>query len=50
MYDEIARVIDELQAGQKSVTENAVRKILKRKWNDKNFKKAYKEIRLKNSN
>jgi predicted DNA-binding protein YlxM (UPF0122 family) len=50
MYDEIAKVIDTLQAGQKSVTENAVRRLLKRKWNDKNFKKAYKEIRLKNSN
>jgi transcriptional regulator with XRE-family HTH domain/predicted DNA-binding protein YlxM (UPF0122 family) len=50
MYDEIALIIDELQAGQKSVTENAVRKLLKRKWNDKNFKKAYQEIRLKSSN
>jgi len=50
MYDEIARVIDELQAQQKLITENAVRKFLKRKWNDKNFKKAYKELRLKNSN
>ena len=50
MYEEIARIINELQARQKSVTENAVRKLLKRKWNDKNFKKAYKEIRLKGSN
>jgi predicted DNA-binding protein YlxM (UPF0122 family) len=50
MHEEIARIINELQAQQKSVTENAVRKLLKRKWNDKNFKKAYKEIRLKSSN
>jgi transcriptional regulator with XRE-family HTH domain/Skp family chaperone for outer membrane proteins len=45
MYKEIIRVINELENQQKSVTENAVRKRLNRKWNDKNFKTAYKEIR-----
>gem|GEM_PF-2101130 len=44
MYEEISRVINELENQQKSVTENAVRKLLDRKWNDKNFKTAYKEI------
>ena len=45
MHEEIIRVINELENQQKSVTENAVRKLLDRKWNDKNFKTAYKEIR-----
>lgn len=44
MYEEIVRVINKLENQQKSVTENAVRKLLDRKWNDKNFKTAYKEI------
>lgn len=47
MREEIAEAIHELQNKQKTITENAVRKLLTKKWNDKNFKKAYKEIRLK---
>jgi len=47
MRKEIAGAIQELQNKQKTVTENAVRKLLTRKWNDKNFKKAYKEIKPK---
>jgi hypothetical protein len=47
MNEEIRRVINELLNQQESVTENAVRKLLKRKWNDKNFKLAYNEIKLK---
>jgi DNA-binding MarR family transcriptional regulator len=47
MNEEIRRVINELLNQQESVTENVVRKLLKRKWNDKNFKLAYQEIKLK---
>lgn len=47
MREEIAGAIQKLQNRRKAVTENAVRKLLTRKWNDKNFKKAYKEIRPK---
>jgi transcriptional regulator with XRE-family HTH domain/F0F1-type ATP synthase membrane subunit b/b' len=46
MNEEIRRVINELVNQQESVTENAVRKLLKRKWNDKNFKLAYQEIKV----
>ncbi len=44
MYEEIKRIIEALQNQSKFVSENAVRKMLSRKWNDKNFKMAYKEI------
>jgi DNA-binding transcriptional regulator YhcF (GntR family) len=47
MNEEIRQVISELINQQESFTENAVRKLMKRKWNDKNFKLAYNEIKLK---
>lgn len=46
MSDEIKRVINELQSQEKAVTENAVRKLLKRKWNDQNFKKIFKRVNV----
>lgn len=50
MHKEIAETIHKLQNQQKSATESAVRKLLKRKWNDKKFKQAYKIICLKEYN
>ena len=47
MFREIACAVQELQDRRKPVTENAVKKLLKRKWNDENFKKAYRELSLK---
>lgn len=44
LCEEITRIINQLENQQKSVTENAVRKLLTKKWNDKNFKEAYKRI------
>ena len=44
MRDEIIQLINQLENQQKPVSENAVRKLLKRKWNDKTFKKIYKEL------
>lgn len=45
MSKEILRIINDLQSQKKLITENAVRKLTKKKWNDKNFKIAYKKIR-----
>jgi uncharacterized protein YciU (UPF0263 family) len=44
MYVEIKRIIEYLQNQNNFISDNAVRKMLSRNRNDKNFKKVFKEI------
>lgn len=44
MREEIIQAINQLKNQQKPVSENAVKKLLTRKWNDKNFKEIYKNL------
>lgn len=44
LYSSIKNVISELQKDNLTISENRVKKNLKRKWSEKNFKEVYREI------
>lgn len=44
LYSSVKNVISELQKDNLTISENRVKKNLKRKWREKNFKEVYREI------
>lgn len=44
LHDEVKKALLNLQSGNKTISMNKVKKLLPRKWNDENFKKAYRSI------